>query len=478
MKKSKALAGGKRFRHRELWALMVLALPSLAANADTYSWVGGISNNVQDASNWQWTSSESEPNGAERVILNTNGTTYQRPEFIMNDANNYFPVGGIGGGGGSLYIGNGAGQQGSLDIYRDPASIYSHHFYTSTLSVGTDGGSGELNIHNISTGSYSDSSTITAEDFHVGMGSGSVGVVNVLGTGKTVQSQTYDGAPVAINGQMIVGQDGGEGTINIDGSGVGSMYNNAPFLLGSGAGSKGTINILNGGKLSMGVSGGYQNVPLIIGDDGGQGFLNVSGTSAAGDQSRTALGAGFTVGQGAGSYGEVNVTQGAQLLTATPAWRTADPDEVIRLGVNGGTGVATIDGAGSIWKVVGSTTFTGGGTMGEIGELYVGQSGAGQLTVANGGTLSIGQIQYDYGYDPVTYQSYYYETDYAGGLGTSNWPVMRAAAVPSTSVRLSARPPKALGFWTSWTSSLARATAPSSSTTPTPAAATPLIRHS
>ena len=130
MKKSKALAGGKRFRHRELWALMVLALPSLAANADTYSWVGGISNNVQDASNWQWTSSESEPNGAERVILNTNGTTYQRPEFIMNDANNYFPVGGIGGGGGSLYIGNGAGQQGKPGYIPATLPAYIHIIFT------------------------------------------------------------------------------------------------------------------------------------------------------------------------------------------------------------------------------------------------------------------------------------------------------------------------------------------------------------
>lgn len=76
------------------------------------------------------------------------------------------------------------------------------------------------------------------------------------------------------------------------------------------------------------------------------------------------------------------------------------------VGVNGGSGSVTVSGEGSEWIVSGSSS-TSGDYYNRVGNLSIGESGTGSLTLANGGRVSIGWINYGYQYDPDTNASYH-----------------------------------------------------------------------
>ncbi|WP_204250909.1 autotransporter outer membrane beta-barrel domain-containing protein, partial [Saezia sanguinis] len=399
-----------RFPKRQLYTLLLLALPALQAHADTYTWTGILDNNFNDANNWQLTSTDTDPNGYDQMVLNTNGTTAY---YTIADGNGIVVTPGGAYTPRSLSIGTGSGQQGALTATRLDYSLTSGHYaYLSFLNVGVEGGSGQLDLHHNDSIPYQPTIFQVSGGLNIGSGAGSEGVVNLLGQGKSIESQNMGMSTLSLeSGSASIGTDGGKGTLTIDGAGF-TANSSTNIILGSGSGGEGTINILGGGKLTAGVMGVPSSYRPIVGDDGGTGYLNISGTSADGVASRAVIGNSLAVGQN-GGLGEVSITQGGKLLTTT----AYDDPASIQLGVNGGTGKVTIDGSNSIWEVAGYSYFTGG-SLGQVGELHVGVSGSGELTVGNGGKLTIGQLEYGNDYDPVKNQSYYYETNFAGGSGT------------------------------------------------------------
>ena len=396
----------KQLRKRQLYASILLALPALVAQANTYTWTGAIDQNIWDENNWQLSSPETDPDGNERLVLNTTGVPGSQPEMPMGDSYWSLPHGIS-----SLYVGSGSGEEGRLNIDEEPGASYINSIWLNRLEVGSDGGKGVVNLHyapdSPSGGNFS---KIHASNLNIGSGSGAEGVVNVLGSGKSVQSQSHYGSSLEFE-SSVIGANGGKGTLNINGAGAGSSYTHDEFILGSGAGAEGIVNVLGGGKLTVGVHGG--NASVVVADNGGQGALHINGQSASGDTSRARLGTGFVVGRGAGSQGQVTITQGGELITFVS--QSASSNEGIDIGVDGGTGSVLIDGAGSIWKVAGRGSMTWGET--DIGELHVGKSGTGELTVANSGVLSLGKSTFDNIYDPDIGMSWVDEVSHEGGLG-------------------------------------------------------------
>lgn len=431
----------KRFRKCKLYTLMFLALPGVYAHAqDIYEWNGSV-NNIVSTEPGNWSLVGTDPGASTDVgVINSNtSATGNRPTWTISNTSSLIEVA-PGVSINALQVGQGSGSNGALDIRITDFDENNSASYTylQQLRVGTNGGIGEVNIYHNDT--YNKNYHAKVLDvsgdagFLVGAGTGSQGTVNILGSGKTTNMQrdmmaTMTASSWGSGSDIAVGLDGGSGTLNVDGGSIDIRTSENKFLLGSGAGSQGSMNILGGGKAGhnlMMSSVDQDGIAAVIGDDGGHGVMNISGRSLQnGAISRAVMGSGITVGRGSGSLGEINITQGAELVTADGYyWDSQTGDTAYtqnQLGVEGGTGHAVIDGVGSIWKVIGQTYFSGG-MPGEIGQLYVGQSGVGEVTVSNGGKLSIGQSEYDYAdeYDPITGNTnyYYHEVAHTGGLGT------------------------------------------------------------
>lgn len=417
----------KRFPRRKLCMLLLSALPVLQVQADTYLWTGSSSNDINDAGNWVLTSADGS--GTDFLVINQNTSVAGTPQWEINNNSGSSLTPTPSGYASGLLVGQGSGSNGTLNIFRSDTDAEWAVGNVQSLQVGVEGGQGLVNIYqNDSYIQTSSSTTLRVNDFTIGSGTGSQGTVNVLGSGKTQSMQGYNGATFMFQGSgadVSIGIDGGQGILNVDGGSVSLETNQNRFVLGSGTGSVGTVNVLGGGKVMHNWQPYAQNeIVAVIGDNGGQGILNISGQSATNSAiSRAVFATGLTVGQDTGSVGQINLAQGGQLLTAAAQYWDSDTSDYkltpIQLGVNGGTGQAVIDGTNTAWRVVGPTYFSGG-NIGAIGELHVGVSGTGEVTVANGGTLSIGQVQYDYqsGSSGDYWYSYYAETAYNGGLGT------------------------------------------------------------
>lgn len=425
------------FHKSKLYVATVLALSALSplgAHAQNiYEWVGGTDNDVINPDNWV----ERGPSasGMDEVIINTNTSTSGAPQWIL-DSNTPFPFYNNYGGA-YLTIGSGVGSNGELLMIRPTWDEHTNSTTASLneLQVGVDGGKGVLTLDMNQADEYNPNDhrgeLITmylesSDRFALGVGAGSEGTINILGTGKSIQEQAYyNRTGLSVNGatdtEFRIGAEGGKGKLNIDG-GVFSVQT-VPVLLGSGSGSTGEINVLAGGKIAQNVyfpvseTGDY----FVVGDDGGLGILRVSGRSDTKDiSSRVVSGSGLVVGSGSGSVGEVYITQGAQIQSAVGSdSQTGYGRHVV--GDNGGTGRVVIDGQDSIWKVLGETSGLVNANNGTgDGELYVGHSGAGEISVSNGGTLSIGTSKYGTLEDPETgdYIASHTELEHTGGTGS------------------------------------------------------------
>jgi T5SS/PEP-CTERM-associated repeat protein len=135
-----------------------------------------------------------------------------------------------------------------------------------------------------------------------------------------------------------------------------------------------------------------------VGHDGGSGYLVVDDTPAAsntnGAVTRANLGGGLVLGSGAGSYGGLQVLAGGKSFTYTSCHGSCVV-EPVQLGVAGGTGEALVSGTGSIWYVSGDTSPVSGGVLGDPGDLQLGYSGKGVLTINDGGKVTLGQAAID-----------------------------------------------------------------------------------
>ncbi len=402
-------------------------LASYAAAAD-YEWTGNTDSDFSNESNWG--EPGSVPDWGDTLIINKDSSADGgTPTLTLSDdSSGVMPNG-------NLVIGQGADANGALDIKAEDGT--SQKIHLQNLSVGTDGGTGILTIYQRTDSDpnpHAHANTVMVQGgawddepgLLIGSGTNSNGTVKILGSGKSTAQQN-DGQAELQAYNLMIGVDGGTGSLIIDGGSVdigrGSHnYNKNHFTLGSGTDSNGTVSILSGGKLAVDAYSNPAGTPVVennatIGLDGGTGTLIISGQSAKGDISRALFGSGLTVAKGEGSQGFVVVDNGASLTTATVAEYDTTDDIPVQVGVDKGVGKVLISGQNSIWKVAGQT-YTNQG-LGETGALYLGKNGGnGELTINNGGTVSIGQLEIGYMHNEETGDYYNGQIQFIDGVGS------------------------------------------------------------
>lgn len=185
--------------------------------------------------------------------------------------------------------------------------------------------------------------------------SGATASANSVNVGlNNIGMLTIANGGILNSGQGIIGrQAGSTGTASV--SGVGSVWNAQGVAIGfNGAG---TLSILNGGAVMS--AAGYT---VALGNSvGSSGVATVDGAGS------TLSSAEIVVGE-AGD-GTLTVSNGGKVLTTQFSSIIGKSAASI--------GAATITGAGSSWVHTGTSGF------------WVGQSGTGTLTIANGGTVSV-----------------------------------------------------------------------------------------
>lgn len=168
-----------------------------------------------------------------------------------------------------------------------------------------------------------------------------------------------------------------------------AVQDGALIVVGDGSGASGTV-LLAGGTTLQGGWAGDHGVDVIIGRDGGSGTVTTLGAGAlvTAGQDGFQVGAG-TDGAGNASQGSISITAGGTLsggIAATPpgggaATFSGSPDPVLgwiglAIGADGGTGAVSLQGAGA---------------TAEFGDIVsVGYGGAGTLSLSAGATLAAG----------------------------------------------------------------------------------------
>jgi autotransporter family porin len=205
--------------------------------------------------------------------------------------------------------------------------------------------------------------SIFNDGFHVGRQAGTAGLVSVEDAGSTIEYDGFlylgeagygqlnvtNGGNVNLTGSVfsyLARQVGSSALVNIDGTGS-ALITEGAFAVGE----KGTaiLNVDNGARFSAS--------QLLLGyDAGGVGTANVSNGSQLISTGALRIGA-----DGDGIF---NLTSGGQVISSDVTIGTFSTS----------SGSLLIDGTGSQWEASGSN-------------VTVGNSGQGQLTLANGGTL-------------------------------------------------------------------------------------------
>lgn len=280
------------------------------------------------------------------------------------------------------------------------------------FKLGTDQGAGVLTID--ANGPLR--IDLSARDsFVIGDGEGATGTLNLFGEGKnlgnipegphlSIDDGDFLGTGFSAYGDsLIIGNDGGTGTLNIKNAG---FYfedsGDSPIVIGTGRGSKGELNLFSNGKLAVGAESSAQ--PFIVGDNEGAGRVNIIGDSNRTDRLGAPAfisGGGFTIGNDKGE-GELNLLSKGKIHNFINEYVFEDVQDgeyerstvEARLGVNGGKGTATVSGEGSVWYVSGRLGVFDDGELEnedyDAGNLHVGYSGDGELIIADKGQIRIG----------------------------------------------------------------------------------------
>lgn len=351
-------AGRKRARHAPpsshvLAATIAAVLACMCAPAHAQNfWQGGVSTDVTNPANWsggipQYPFGETiinagSPNAAVWAI---GGTSFPGSQWVSTTKWDLK----------ALAIGSGAGQNGLLTV-NAVSGVNNGSLYVDSgpaLAVGVAGGTGvaTLNLGIAGQpGTRLEAGISASLGLAIGVDAGSNGTLNVLGSGKTTQSQSYGyvtgGTLDMVYATHRVGAGGGTGVVNIQ-DGALALTNPgspspAPILsVGLDSGSSGTINVLGGGKLTVNPYTSQSSPVPQIGANGGVGVVNVQGSNAGGYASNVVFGSGLDVGIGAGSTGSLNVLAGGKALNFSQYYLT-DPitgqpaaPPLVRLGVDG-----------------------------------------------------------------------------------------------------------------------------------------------
>ncbi|MCD1126648.1 autotransporter domain-containing protein [Jinshanibacter sp. LJY008] len=350
-------------------------------------------------------------------IKNSNG---QEVKLIINDFNELS-------GSADIVIGQGENNNSYVKVSGPPEEARSS-FYNGKMTIGSDGATGLFEYQH---GTIDQSSKFASIDtLNIGSGLNSNGTMSLFGVGKNTTDQ-FMGKSIVGTQNAHIGIDGGTGELTVSGSEfeVNSYYTNSDpvtFTLGdgsnSGISSKGTMNILAGGKGSFSAGHGlssYDQPTSIIGLNQGEGTLNISGSTVINGevrQSRSYFAQGLAIGQDTGSIGTVNITDGGSMATMSATEDTTNIGAYV--GVNGGKGSVLISGTDSVWNVSGHTYY--GDTSGEVGNLSIGESGTGIVTIANGGKISLGRTDYHHHSAPTYYSDFTFYNDQLGELHLGN----------------------------------------------------------
>lgn len=362
-----------------------------------------------------------------------------------------------------LYIGHAA--SGSLAITADSSASYISFWVGDTddpdmpvlgptdpnFRVGDLGGAGYLSMDVRAQPPYGGARMqTTSTSLGVGLGAGSSGVVDVLGAGKTPQQLGYTSPNAlvfsSLQRNVLIGQDGGRGEVNIDGVGFdfatgelnypGSSDPIRYFAVGDGAASNGSINILGNGKLASGNPMGSSNSQVgdllpfsFIGKDAGTGSVTVQPT-ASGLANQADFYTGLAVGSNGGN-GSLNVLGAGKALisngneyssegfcqASNPSQSPVAPAS-LQLSADGlSTGVARATGSGAELLVAGFHQIYGSPMVlheESIGKVQIGSGGA--LITSNDATVKIGSAQILPAGETITY----YQLSMIGGLGPVN----------------------------------------------------------
>lgn len=290
-----------------------------------------------------------------------------------------------------------------------------------SFRVGIDGGDGSLMIDllELPEDEWSESRLeVDHIGLGIGLGQGSRGSVDILGTGKNSTEISLESPNEVFFGwseeNFYIGHTGGEGKLTINGAGftagIGQDYDsNLPlnyFSVGEGAGSVGKVDVLNSGKLAVGtpieadVGMRTNELPLgFIGKAGGQGTVTVAqGTSEHQGQANFYL--GLAVGHSGGT-GTLNVLQGGKSFVGNSnTWDFAQEGECaanspnaspptpapLLISADGSSqGLVRASGAGSELLVTGISysDFQSDETS------YIKQESIGEIEIGSGGTLVV-----------------------------------------------------------------------------------------
>ncbi|MER9137988.1 autotransporter outer membrane beta-barrel domain-containing protein [Mesorhizobium sp. M0830] len=297
----------------------------------------------------------------------------------------------------AAYLGMNAGSTGAATVdgagstWTNSGDLYVGYSGTGTLDV-TNGGAvtnsdGYLGYISGSTGTATvDGTGSTWHGNHLYIGSQGAGALTIS-----------NGGAVSLGNSGIIADGlGSSGSLTVDGAG--STWTSNGYLVVGNSGA-GTLSITNGGKVSdqyssIGVntmSTGTVSVdgstwtnsgPLFIGESG-TGTLDITnGGVVTNSDAYLGMNAGSTGAatvDGAGSTwtnsGDLYVGySGTGTLDVTNGGAVTNSDGYLGY-ISGSTGTATVDGTGSTWHG---------------NHLYIGSQGAGALTISNGGAVSLG----------------------------------------------------------------------------------------
>ena len=250
------------------------------------------------------------------------------------------------------FIGTISGSNGTVTVTGPVSSFTS----SNSLSIGS-GGTGTLIIE---TGSLVDGGTIVA----IGSNDGGTGTVNVTGSGSNLISSAEfkvgefgtgtlnisDGGTVGASGYTAIGQfSGGNGTVNLTGSGS-SLTTTTSFFVGD-AGT-GVLNISDGSTVdTIGTT--------VVGLDSlGNGTLSVTGTGSI-------FTANDNLGVGIEGTGTIDISSGGSVDTV---------GSTVLGSLSGGSGTVTVTGSGS--------------SLTSSIDLLVGEEGTGVLNISAGGSIN------------------------------------------------------------------------------------------
>jgi T5SS/PEP-CTERM-associated repeat protein/autotransporter-associated beta strand protein len=319
-----------------LFALIVALGSTIAPTfAQQTVWIDGTGNWFTPA-NW----SAGVPTSASAARINNGGTAQ---------------IAASGGMAGAVTLGFGAQDSGNLSVSG------SGTLQTNGIMYLGEAGTGTLSITNggvVSSGRFIIGDNVGSSGIATVSGSGSMWVNNVVcfvGYSGTATLNVTSGGTVS-DSQASIGEAGGSnGTGTVDGAGSTWTQSGSVTVGGDGTG---TLNITNRGTvLSTDPTFGGG----VIGrNPGSSGMANVSG-----DGSNWTMHGPLSIADGfAGTTGTLQIMNGGAVA-----------DSYSVLGGSGGSGTATVSGAGSTWT--------------NNGNLFVGSNnGSGMLTITQGGRVS------------------------------------------------------------------------------------------